>query len=72
MDDPLVQFLHFIVHNKPPAVKCHVFISVNYRARLDEWNDPSGACASCTLWLLILLPLLPGDSDLVELDGGAS
>lgn len=56
----------------PPAVKCHVFISVNYRARLDEWNDPSGACASCTLWLLILLPLLPGDSDLVELDGGAS
>lgn len=53
-------------------MKCHVFISVNYRARLDEWNDPSGACASCTLWLLILLPLLPGDSDLVELDGGAS
>lgn len=46
----------------------------NYRARLAELSEPpSGAWASCTLWLLILLPLLPGDSDRVdELNGGAN
>lgn len=49
--------------------------SESYRARLEGLKEPPGTgdWASCTLWLLILLPLLPGDSDrFVELDGGAS
>ena len=49
--------------------------SKSYRALLAGLKEPpgSGDWASCTLWLLILLPLLPGDSDRFdELGGGAS
>lgn len=46
---------------------------IGYRARLAELSEElNGACASCTLWLLILLPLLPGEWALEELTGGAS
>ena len=46
---------------------------IGYRARLAELSEElNGACASCTLWLLILLPLLPGERALEELTGGAN
>lgn len=48
-------------------------MSMCYRARLAAFNEAlSGAWASCTLWLLILLPLLPGDRARDELTGGAN
>ena len=57
---------------KGPSLKLK-FISTCYRARLAPLNEAlSGAWASCTLWLLILLPLLPGDRSRDELTGGAN
>lgn len=57
---------------KGPSLKLK-FISTCYRARLAPLNEAlSGAWASCTLWLLILLPLLPGDRARDELTGGAN
>ena len=48
-------------------------MSAYYRARLAALNEAlSGAWASCTLWLLTLLPLLPGDKAREELTGGAN
>lgn len=57
---------------KGPSLKLKL-ISTCYRARLAPLNEAlSGAWASCTLWLLILLPLLPGDRARDELTGGAN